>query len=138
MLLPNSGALLLSVGGAGVLLGSQSRFGRQHIEKQWPWIALVLALGSFVKVQRSQCQTEQVIPSPRLSVLPRLKADELAILPYPPDTFPGSRDVDSPYGSLRVYEWGPVDGAKFLLIHGISTPCVSLGTRSFCDPTTKG
>lgn len=83
-------------------------------------------------------QIEQCILSPRLSVLPTLKADEIASLPYPPDAFPGSRDVDSPYGSLRVHEWGPVDGAKFLLIHGISTPCLSLGTRYPCDLTTEG
>jgi pimeloyl-ACP methyl ester carboxylesterase len=31
------------------------------------------------------------------------------------------------YGTLRVYEFGPEKGRKVLLIHGISTPCVSLG-----------
>ena len=31
------------------------------------------------------------------------------------------------YGTIRVYEWGPEDGKKVLLIHGISTPCLSLG-----------
>ena len=47
-------------------------------------------------------------------------------LPYPPDALPGARDVDSPYGSIRVYEWGPEDGEKILLIHGISTPSIAL------------
>lgn len=98
---------------------------------------MVLALGSLVKVQIFQRQTEQCILSPRLSVLPTLKADEIANLPYPPDAFPGSRDVDSPYGSLRVYEWGPVGGGKLLLIHGISTPCLSLGTIYLCDLTIE-
>lgn len=28
---------------------------------------------------------------------------------------------------MRVYEWGPEDGRKVLLIHGISTPCIALG-----------
>ncbi|KAI9795450.1 MAG: hypothetical protein M1835_005784 [Candelina submexicana] len=28
---------------------------------------------------------------------------------------------------MRVYEWGPEDGRKVLLIHGISTPCLALG-----------
>lgn len=51
----------------------------------------------------------------------------MADLPYPPDVLPGARDVDSPYGSLRVYEWGPEDGRKVLMVHGISTPCISLG-----------
>jgi hypothetical protein len=47
-------------------------------------------------------------------------------LPYPPDALPGSRDVGSPYGTTRVYEWGPVNGAKILLVHGISTPSIAL------------
>lgn len=28
---------------------------------------------------------------------------------------------------MRVYEWGPEDGPKVLCLHGITTPCVSLG-----------
>jgi pimeloyl-ACP methyl ester carboxylesterase len=35
--------------------------------------------------------------------------------------------VPTPYGSIRVYEWGPEDGQKVLLIHGVSTPSVALG-----------
>jgi pimeloyl-ACP methyl ester carboxylesterase len=31
------------------------------------------------------------------------------------------------YGTVRVYEWGPEDGRKVLLVHGISTPCLCLG-----------
>lgn len=46
-------------------------------------------------------------------------------LPYPPDCLPGSRDVDTPYGTIRVYEWGPEDGRKVLFVHGISTPCIA-------------
>jgi hypothetical protein len=30
------------------------------------------------------------------------------------------------YGSIRVYEFGPENGEKVLLVHGISTPCISL------------
>lgn len=49
-------------------------------------------------------------------------------LPYPPEgALPGARDVPTPYGSVRVYEWGPEDGERMLLIAGISTPTVSLG-----------
>ena len=49
-------------------------------------------------------------------------------LAYPPDDFiPGARDVPSPYGTIRVYEFGPEDAQhKVLFLHGISTPCVSL------------
>jgi hypothetical protein len=67
----------------------------------------------------------KVIPSPREKVL-QLSAEEGTILPYPLDALPGGRDVESPYGSIRVYEWGPEDGDKILLIHGISTPCIAL------------
>ncbi|KAH7170586.1 hypothetical protein EDB81DRAFT_837350 [Dactylonectria macrodidyma] len=47
-------------------------------------------------------------------------------LVYHPDLLPGSRDVDTPYGSIRVYEFGPETGEKVLFVHGISTPCVTL------------
>ncbi|KAF2632774.1 alpha/beta-hydrolase [Macroventuria anomochaeta] len=64
--------------------------------------------------------------SPRETTLLELSGDEVKKLPYPPDALPGARDVDSPYGSIRVYEWGPEDGEKLLLIHGISTPSIAL------------
>ncbi|KAI6848166.1 putative alpha/beta hydrolase [Hortaea werneckii] len=66
-----------------------------------------------------------VIPSPRHS-LQLLSAQDLTSLPYPPNALPGARDVDTPYGNIRVYEWGPEDGRKVLLVHGISTPCIAL------------
>ena len=68
----------------------------------------------------------KIIPSPRTTVLPKLSDGEVQDLPYPPDVFPGARDVETPYGSIRVYEWGPNDGRKVLLIHGISTPSISM------------
>lgn len=52
---------------------------------------------------------------------------QIAALPYPPDVLPGGRDVETPYGSIRVFEWGPEDGEKVLLMHGIGTPCLALG-----------
>lgn len=48
-------------------------------------------------------------------------------LPYLPDALPGARDVETPYGSIRVYEWGPENGERVLFVHGISTPIVALG-----------
>lgn len=45
---------------------------------------------------------------------------------YPPDYFPGARDVPTPYGSIRCYEFGPTTGRKVLLLHGISTSCMTL------------
>ncbi|KAF2681273.1 alpha/beta-hydrolase [Lentithecium fluviatile CBS 122367] len=65
-------------------------------------------------------------PPPQATVLPQLSAEAVQQLPYPPDALPGARDVDSPCGTTRVYEWGPEDGRKVLLIHGISTPSIAL------------
>ncbi|KAI1870136.1 hypothetical protein JX265_006306 [Neoarthrinium moseri] len=65
--------------------------------------------------------------SPKSTLLNGLSERELAALPYPPGVLPGGRDVSTPYGSIRVYEWGPEDGEKVLFLHGISTPVISLG-----------
>lgn len=78
----------------------------------------------FVSAHRSR----KIIPSPRVTLLPELSEEESLELPYPPDYLPGARDVSSPYGTIRVYEWGPEDGRKVFLVHGISTPCISLGS----------
>ncbi|KAI1810956.1 alpha/beta-hydrolase [Poronia punctata] len=66
-------------------------------------------------------------PSPGKTVIPALPAKAIEDLPYPPNALPGGRDVDTPYGSIRVYEWGPEDGDRVLFVHGISTPVVALG-----------
>lgn len=70
---------------------------------------------------------ETVLPSPRATVLPGLSDEENRKLPLPNDVLPGARDVASPHGSIRVYEWGREDGPKVLLVHGITTPCIALG-----------
>lgn len=75
---------------------------------------------------RAPQSTSKIIPSPRETLLPRLSPSELALLPYPPDALPGGRDVPTPYGTIRVFEFGPREGPRVLLLAGISTPCVSL------------
>lgn len=65
-------------------------------------------------------------PSPLTTVLPRLTESQRRRLAYQPDHVPGARNVVTPYGNTRVYEFGPEDGQKVLLVHGISTPCLSL------------
>ncbi|KOS19005.1 Monoacylglycerol lipase abhd6-B [Escovopsis weberi] len=50
---------------------------------------------------------------------------------YPPDAFPGARDVETSYGNIKVYEWGLEDGDKVLLVHGMSTPCLVLGDMAW-------
>lgn len=69
-----------------------------------------------------------ILPSPQKTLLPKLSDVEKSELPYPPDVLPGARDVDTPYGSIRVYEYGPEDGRKVILVHGISTPAIALGS----------
>ncbi|KAH8841838.1 hypothetical protein MCOR27_004954 [Pyricularia oryzae] len=68
----------------------------------------------------------RIIPGPLKTVIPNLTKDEVAKLDYTPDYFPGARDVQTPYGSMRVYEFGPTTGRKILFIHGISTSCQTL------------
>ncbi len=93
------------------------------------WVVLGLGLGLWAFREASEASyislEETVVESPR-KALPRSPSENVN-LPYPPDVLPGARDVDSPYGSLRVYEWGPKDGRRVLLIHGISTPSIALG-----------
>jgi len=67
------------------------------------------------------------LPSPRETLLPYLSAEQVAASPYPSDLLPGARDVDTSYGMMRVYEWGPDEGMKVLLIHGDTTPGPMLG-----------
>lgn len=70
---------------------------------------------------------ELVLRSPRAKFQSGLSDEENRKLPLPNDVLPGARDVASPYGSIRVYEWGREDGPKVLLVHGITTPCIALG-----------
>ncbi|CAI7582006.1 unnamed protein product [Penicillium glandicola] len=70
---------------------------------------------------------QTVLLSPQSTLLPGISQSENRQLPLPNDALPGARDVASPYGSIRVYEWGPEDGPKVLFVHGITTPCIALG-----------
>ncbi|KAI1661364.1 alpha/beta-hydrolase [Daldinia decipiens] len=67
-----------------------------------------------------------VIPGPLTTSLPKLSQAARSEIPYQPDAFPGARDVVTPYGNIRVYEFGPEDGRKVLFLHGISTSCMTL------------
>ncbi|KDN67021.1 hypothetical protein CSUB01_03641 [Colletotrichum sublineola] len=89
----------------------------------------VVATLSFLSLARlGLCpKWNTAIPSPLKAKLSTLAADEVEKLPYRPDSFPGARDVETPYGSIRVYEWGSTTGPKVILIHGISTSCMTLG-----------
>ncbi|KAL4885904.1 Alpha/Beta hydrolase protein [Aspergillus karnatakaensis] len=85
-----------------------------------------LSVGLFLRALYSKSHLEdKVLHSPLLGAAAANTND--ANHPLPPDVLPGARDVLTPYGSIRVYEWGPETGPKVLLVHGITTPCVSLG-----------
>lgn len=89
--------------------------------------AALFVAGFIARGFLNQRLRRAVVLSPRSRVLDKLPREQLAKLPYPLDALPGARDVQSPAGNLRVYEFGPEDGRKCLLIHGISTPCLALG-----------
>ncbi|KAH8885709.1 alpha/beta-hydrolase [Thozetella sp. PMI_491] len=91
-------------------------------------LSLSISVGLVVKASRGRkVQKAPKRPwttSPRDTLLPTLSPAQVAALPYPPDVLPGTRDVVTPYGTIKVFEWGPEDGEKVLLLHGISTPCL--------------
>ena len=89
-------------------------------------LALMISLLRVLRLVKTPPESRlvfHIIPSPRSTVLPFISAAAAAKLPYPPNIFPGSRDVDSPYGTFRVFEWGPSEGKKVVLVHGDTTPC---------------
>ncbi|KAL7892500.1 Alpha/Beta hydrolase protein [Trichoderma sp. SZMC 28014] len=62
---------------------------------------------------------------------PEDSSEKAAAVPYPPELFPGGRDVETVYGMIRVFEWGPEEGEKVLLVHGIGTPCIAMGDMAW-------
>ena len=93
----------------------------------WTALAAVALTILSLTVRRARQPVPRTIPSPRDTLLPNISLEQAAALPYPPDLLPGARDVTTPYGTMRVYEWGPEDGDKVLFIHGDSTPAPILG-----------
>ncbi|KAI9774125.1 MAG: hypothetical protein M1840_005218 [Geoglossum simile] len=91
------------------------------------FVSVVAGLAITFKARQKSTLNTSTIPSPRTTLLPRLSPSEIAALPYRPDMLPGGRWVDSPYGIIKVYEWGSEHGKKVLLLHGISNPSPVLG-----------
>ncbi|PSR99398.1 Alpha/Beta hydrolase protein [Coniella lustricola] len=90
-------------------------------------LALVLPALLLTLAKRLAYPTRpKIYPSPLRTLLPQLSAEQQSALLYPPDYFPGARDVVTPYGSVRCYEFGPANGRRVLLMHGISTSCMTL------------
>lgn len=96
---------------------------------EWKYVAAgtcLFAAGVLVRSLFIKPPKSYIHRSPRTTLLPKLSDEEKSRLAYPPDILPGARDVDSPYGSIRAYEFGPEDGRKVILVHGISTPSIAL------------
>jgi hypothetical protein len=62
------------------------------------------------------------IQAPGTSLLPFISDAEAANMAYPPNALPGARNVETFYGNMRLYEWGPANGEKVLFVHGDATP----------------
>ncbi|KAI8632366.1 Alpha/Beta hydrolase protein [Xylariaceae sp. FL1651] len=88
-------------------------------------VVTTLALISFARYTLWP-RKPQIIRGALTTSVPQLSEDEVAKVSYRLDHYPGARDVVTPYGNIRVYEFGPEDGRKVLLIHGISTSCMTL------------
>lgn len=90
--------------------------------------SVVIAVALRVLTRYSKrLHAPKAIPSPRTTLPPRQTSAQSSALPYPPDLLPGSRDVDTPYGIMRVYEWGPEDGGKVIMIPGDTTSAPIFG-----------
>ena len=86
--------------------------------------ALLLTLGLFTRGLGSEGGRRglRIVPGPTKTLLPKLSREQASLLPYPPNLLPSARDVDTPYGTMRVYEWGPQAGRKVVLVHGDTIP----------------
>jgi pimeloyl-ACP methyl ester carboxylesterase len=93
----------------------------RHYDALWrcPFHQTVAATTVFT-LTTSYLLLRSTAPPPRTLPPPRVNKSS----PYPPTIFPGSRLVSTPHGTINVAEFGPVEGRKILLIHGISTPSI--------------
>jgi len=76
----------------------------------------------FAALTNSRPQCVAASSSLRTTLLTRVSAAQRPGLPYAPDVLPSSHDIDRPYGSMRIYEFGPKAGRKVLSIQGQATP----------------
>lgn len=90
--------------------------------------SVCLSLGLLLRplLSNRQVAGNPWYPSPRETELPRMPPEAIDELPYPPDVLPGGRDVETPYGTIKVFEWGPERGQKVLLLHGLGIPSLAL------------
>ncbi|KAF2761840.1 putative alpha/beta fold family hydrolase [Pseudovirgaria hyperparasitica] len=77
-------------------------------------------------VQHSPEEDTATVARARIEASPKRRGNDAA-LPYDMDEFPGRQQVKTIYGTIQVFEWGPEDGEKILLVHGLGTPCIAMG-----------
>lgn len=95
--------------------------------------AATCSIASIVFSSLLRKESSTTVASPLQSYISQqIPLADLQELPYPPDAIiPGARDVPTPYGTLRVYEFGPESSKrKVLFLHGISTPSVALANTA--------
>ena len=87
-------------------------------------LAVAATIGFYVFSKRRTIFSSSpvAIPSPVITLLPKLPPSAASALPYPPDFFPSPSDISTPHGRIRTYEWGPANGRKVILIHGDTSP----------------
>ncbi|KAI0183748.1 putative alpha/beta hydrolase [Xylaria flabelliformis] len=91
--------------------------------------ALCKHLSSIIKGRNHIPEEYTFTPAKARHVETRGK-DERGKSPYLIDAFPGGRNFDTVYGAIQVFEWGPEEGEKVLMVHGLSTPCIALGNMA--------
>ena len=82
---------------------------------------------------RQHKEQQRAIPSPLETLVPDLYEEDRETLPYRPDTLPGGREVDTPYGRMMVYEWGRVGNPrnKILLLGDDKMPASGLASVAY-------
>ena len=65
-------------------------------------VAVTLAVVAIARLALHSTP-RKIVPSPRATLLPKLSKAEQEDLPYPPDVFPGARDVESPVRILVLW-----------------------------------
>ena len=82
---------------------------RNHTVIPWALLAadLSVRLGTrLYGTYNGYYQDGAVDDVPAKSLVSTLSVDEAKALPYPPDAYPGARDVASPYGKLESLRMG--------------------------------
>lgn len=94
-------------------------------------ISGLICIALYGKIRSSlediQHTPEECTFTPTRAVLQVQGRQPLSKPAYPIDAFPGGRQFKTIYGTIHVFEWGPEDGEKVLLVHGLGTPCIALG-----------